>query len=65
MLFESILLIFLNQIFQVSRMPSTIARIPPVVQRLQLSQRNILQRLTGQPQQQQPQQQQTQITNGT
>ena len=37
----------------VSRLPATIARIPPIAQRLQLSERNILQRLTGQPQQQQ------------
>lgn len=47
----------------VSRLPATIARIPPVAQRLQLSERQILQRLTGQPQQ--PiSQQQTQVTNG-
>jgi len=32
----------------VSRLPATIARIPPIAQRLQLSERNILQRLTGQ-----------------
>jgi chromodomain-helicase-DNA-binding protein 4 len=36
----------------VSRLPATIARIPPVAQRLQLSERGILSRLTGQPQQQ-------------
>ena len=34
----------------VSRLPATIARIPPVAQRLQLSERGILSRLTGQPQ---------------
>ncbi|XP_054160501.1 chromodomain-helicase-DNA-binding protein Mi-2 homolog [Oppia nitens] len=34
----------------VSRLPSTIARIPPVAQRLQISERGILSRLTGQPQ---------------
>jgi len=38
----------------VSRLPSTIARIPPVAQRLQMSERGILSRLTGQPQQPQP-----------
>lgn len=36
----------------VSRLPATIARIPPVAQRLQMSERGILSRLTGQPQQQ-------------
>lgn len=36
----------------VSRLPATIARIPPVAQRLQMSERSILSRLTGQPQQQ-------------
>ena len=40
----------------VSRLPATIARIPPVAQRLQMSERGILSRLTGQPQQQQQQQ---------
>ena len=39
----------------VSRLPATIARIPPVAQRLQMSERGILSRLTGQPQQQQQQ----------
>ncbi|XP_015781829.1 chromodomain-helicase-DNA-binding protein Mi-2 homolog [Tetranychus urticae] len=34
----------------VSRLPATIARIPPVAQRLQMSERRILSRLTGQPQ---------------
>lgn len=34
----------------VSRLPATIARIPPVAQRLQMSERGILSRLTGQPQ---------------
>lgn len=34
----------------VSRLPATIARIPPVAQRLQMSERSILSRLTGQPQ---------------
>ncbi|CAG2175749.1 unnamed protein product, partial [Oppiella nova] len=34
----------------VSRLPATIARIPPVAQRLQISERGILSRLTGQPQ---------------
>ncbi|RWS16916.1 chromodomain-helicase-DNA-binding protein Mi-2-like protein [Dinothrombium tinctorium] len=38
----------------VSRLPATIARIPPVAQRLQMSERGILSRLTGQPQQPQP-----------
>lgn len=41
----------------VSRLPATIARIPPVAQRLQMSERGILSRLTGQPQSQQQQQQ--------
>lgn len=40
----------------VSRLPATIARIPPVAQRLQMSERGILSRLTGQPQVQQQQQ---------
>lgn len=40
----------------VSRLPATLARIPPVAQRLQMSERGILSRLTGQPQpQSQPQ----------
>lgn len=40
----------------VSRLPATLARIPPVAQRLQMSERGILSRLTGQPQPQpQPQ----------
>ncbi|KAG8184140.1 hypothetical protein JTE90_010186 [Oedothorax gibbosus] len=34
----------------VSRLPATLARIPPVAQRLQMSERGILSRLTGQPQ---------------
>lgn len=34
----------------VSRLPATIARIPPVAQRLQMSERGILSRLTGQTQ---------------
>ncbi|UYV68737.1 CHD5 [Cordylochernes scorpioides] len=33
----------------VSRLPATLARIPPVAQRLQMSERSILSRLTGQP----------------
>lgn len=41
----------------VSRLPATIARIPPVAQRLQMSERGILSRLTGQPQSQHQQQQ--------
>lgn len=40
----------------VSRLPATIARIPPVAQRLQMSERGILSRLTGNPQQIPPQQ---------
>jgi len=43
--------------FDVSRLPATIARIPPVAQRLQMSERGILSRLTDQPQQQAQQQQ--------
>lgn len=39
----------------VSRLPATIARIPPVAQRLQMSERGILSRLAGQPTPQQPQ----------
>lgn len=38
----------------VSRLPATLARIPPVAQRLQMSERGILSRLTGQPQPQAP-----------
>ncbi|KAL3185737.1 hypothetical protein MRX96_028639 [Rhipicephalus microplus] len=33
----------------VSRLPATLARIPPVAQRLQMSERSILSRLAGQP----------------
>lgn len=42
----------------VSRLPATIARIPPVASRLQMSERGILSRLTGQQQVQQPHHQQ-------
>ena len=42
----------------VSRLPATLARIPPVSQRLQMSERQILGRLANPSQQQQQQQQQ-------
>jgi len=48
----------------VSRLPATLARIPPVAQRLQMSERSILSRLATSASQQAAQQQQAQAAFG-